>query len=50
MKANYVIKAKDISVIRPLIYTRENMTCLYSKTNKLPIVSDNCPACFEGYN
>eukprot|EP00039_Didymoeca_costata_P005534 m.82303 g.82303 ORF g.82303 m.82303 type:complete len:1086 (+) comp12863_c0_seq3:256-3513(+) len=48
MKANYVIQAEDIRVIRPFVYVREHMTRQFSKTANLPIVDENCPACFEG--
>lgn len=47
MKANYAIKAGDIRVIRPLIYVREKQTCDFSVSSKLPIINENCPACFE---
>ena len=32
---------------RPLIYVREAMTRQFSQSNILPIIEDNCPACFE---
>lgn len=47
MKANYTIDAGDIRVIRPLIYTREKQTKEYSIQAKLPVINENCPACFE---
>jgi len=47
MKANYKIEAGDVRVIRPLIYVREHMTRDFSQTSKLPIINENCPACFE---
>lgn len=47
MKANYKIDAGDISVIRPLIYCRESVTTNFAKSAHLPIVNENCPACFE---
>jgi len=47
MKANYTIEAGDIRVIRPFIYVREGMTRDFSQESKLPIINENCPACFE---
>ena len=47
MKANYVIDAGDIRVIRPLIYVRETQTRDFSNDSKLPVINENCPACFE---
>ena len=46
MKANYFVTEKDLRVIRPLIYVREKMTDEFAKQAKLPIIRDNCPACF----
>jgi tRNA(Ile)-lysidine synthase TilS/MesJ len=47
MKANYTIEAGDIRVIRPFIYVRESMTRDFSQESNLPIINENCPACFE---
>eukprot|EP00934_Nitzschia_sp_Nitz4_P002828 Nitzschia sp. Nitz4//scaffold107_size73032//38978//44923//NITZ4_005762-RA/size73032-processed-gene-0.110-mRNA-1//1//CDS//3329532599//2818//frame0 len=47
MKANYKINAGDISVIRPLAYCREALMADFAKSAKLPIINENCPACFE---
>jgi tRNA(Ile)-lysidine synthase TilS/MesJ len=47
MKANYAIQAGDIRVIRPLVYLRETQTRDFSVSSKLPIINENCPACFE---
>ena len=47
MKANYPIDAGDISVIRPLVYCRESLMTEFAKKNNLPVVNENCPACFE---
>ncbi|WP_050978469.1 ATP-binding protein [Beggiatoa alba] len=46
MKAHYTNDAGDIRVIRPLIYVRERQTADFAKSAKLPIILDNCPACF----
>ena len=49
MKANYPIDNKDdnIRVIRPLVYTREQATRDFSLSQQLPVINENCPACFE---
>jgi selenocysteine lyase/cysteine desulfurase/tRNA(Ile)-lysidine synthase TilS/MesJ len=47
MKANYKINAGDLSVIRPLVYCRESLMTDFAKSAKLPIINENCPACFE---
>ena len=47
MKANYMNKEGDIRIIRPLVYVRETETRKFAEGNKLPIVPENCPACFS---
>lgn len=47
MKANYWVQQEDVRVCRPLLYVRESMTADFAKENKLPVISDNCPACFS---
>jgi hypothetical protein len=47
MKAHYKVDAGDISVIRPFVYVRETATRDFSMQSKLPIINENCPACFE---
>ena len=47
MKANYTIKDGDLRLIRPLIYVREQQTRAYAKAEKLPVIIENCPACFD---
>lgn len=47
MKANYTINAGDLSVIRPLAYCRESMMTEFARSVNLPIINENCPACFE---
>lgn len=47
MKANYKIEAGDVRVIRPLCYARESFTKEFARVNHLPVVNENCPACFE---
>ena len=47
MKANYTIDAGDLRVIRPLVYTRERQTRAFAEDAELPIIPENCPACFD---
>lgn len=47
MKANYEINAGGISVIRPMVYCRESLMTEFAKAAKLPVINENCPACFE---
>jgi len=46
MKANYFVAAKDLRVCRPLVNVREKTLAQFAKENRLPIIADNCPACF----
>ena len=46
MKAHYTIGAGDLRVIRPLAYVREQLTRRYAQLAALPVIADNCPACF----
>lgn len=47
MKANYVIDAGDLRVIRPLVEVRETKTRAFAQAAGLPVIPDNCPACFS---
>ncbi len=47
MKAKYEINAGDLTVIRPMVYCRESLMTEFAKANNLPIINENCPACFE---
>ncbi len=47
MKANYFVKEKDLRVIRPFVYVRERMTAAFAHEAQLPIIRENCPACFS---
>ncbi len=47
MKAHYVIDAGDLRVIRPLVYVRERQTAEFVAKSGLPVIMDNCPACFR---
>lgn len=46
MKPHYLNDAGDIRVIRPLAYVRERQTADFAKRAPLPVIEENCPACF----
>ena len=46
MQAHYTNDAGDIRVIRPLVYARERQTAAFAKSAGLPVIAENCPACF----
>ncbi|OQW94643.1 MAG: tRNA 2-thiocytidine(32) synthetase TtcA [Beggiatoa sp. IS2] len=46
MKAHYTNDTGDVRVIRPLVYARERQTAAFAHAANLPIIPDNCPACF----
>jgi tRNA(Ile)-lysidine synthase TilS/MesJ len=47
MKACYMIDAGDLRVIRPLAYVREKQLADFAARAGLPVIADNCPACFS---
>ncbi|XP_078684958.1 uncharacterized protein LOC144918266 [Branchiostoma floridae x Branchiostoma belcheri] len=47
MKANYTVREEDLRVIRPFVYVREKDLRNFAEQVKLPIIPENCPACFE---
>merc|ERR1712083_580441 len=50
MKSNYSVNQKgdkSLRVIRPLFRVREVDCRTYATLFNLPVVSENCPACFE---
>ncbi|MGH8501694.1 MAG: ATP-binding protein [Gammaproteobacteria bacterium] len=46
MKAHYRVDAGDLRVIRPLVYARERQTAAFAQEWRLPVIPENCPACF----
>lgn len=48
MKVNYPVEHENFSlrVIRPLCYIRETATRNFAVKNNLPVIPENCPACF----
>lgn len=47
MKAHYTINEGDLAVIRPMVYCRESLMADFAKSTGLPVINENCPACFE---
>ena len=47
MKAHYVNDDGDIRIIRPLVYVRERQLADFAESAKLPVIMENCPACFS---
>lgn len=46
MKAHYVNDEGDIRIIRPFVYVREPLLSEFAAHSDLPVIKDNCPACF----
>ena len=36
----------NVRVIRPFVYVRESQTAAFARQAALPVVPENCPACF----
>ncbi len=47
MRAHYLNDAGDVRVIRPFVYARERQTAEFARSAGLPVIADNCPACFR---
>merc|ERR1712025_636740 len=47
MKASYQNVEGDLRIIRPFVYVREKQLRSFAEEKKLPIIAENCPACFE---
>lgn len=47
MKAHYINKEGDLRIIRPLVYAREKELAHFAKEHNLPVIMENCPACFS---
>jgi tRNA 2-thiocytidine biosynthesis protein TtcA len=46
MKAHYVNDDGDLRIIRPYVYVRERQLRDFAQQAELPVIEDNCPACF----
>lgn len=47
MKAAYTNDEGDIRIIRPFVNTRERDIAAFAANKELPIIPENCPACFS---
>lgn len=47
MKAHYLNDSGDVRIIRPLVYARERQTADFAASAALPVIFENCPACFS---
>lgn len=47
MKAHYTNDEGDIRIIRPLVYARERQMAEFAGQANLPVIIENCPACFS---
>lgn len=47
MKAAYVNRQRDLKIIRPFVYVREKELRRFAQDALLPVIPENCPACFE---
>ncbi|KAF8358196.1 hypothetical protein PRIPAC_93191 [Pristionchus pacificus] len=47
MKAQYTTRDTSLRVIRPLVLVREKSLREFASSSKLPVVAENCPACFN---
>lgn len=46
MKAHYLNDEGDLRIIRPLVFARERQLRDFANHSGLPVIEDNCPACF----
>lgn len=46
MQAHYRNDAGDLRIIRPLVYVRERQLAAFAREAQLPVILENCPACF----
>jgi tRNA(Ile)-lysidine synthase TilS/MesJ len=42
-----ISRSGDLRIIRPLVYAREHDLRAFAQGNKLPVITENCPGCFE---
>ena len=47
MKAAYSNRQRDLRIVRPFVYVRERDLRQFAASACLPVVPENCPACFE---
>lgn len=42
-----ICRERDLRVVRPFVYVREKALRQFAESKALPIIPENCPACFE---
>lgn len=47
MKAASVVRNGKVKIVRPFVFVREKDTKHYANLANLPVITENCPACFE---
>lgn len=47
MKASSVVRNGKLKIVRPFVFVREKDTKHYANLTNLPVITENCPACFE---
>lgn len=47
MQAHYVNQDGDLRIVRPFVYVRERQTAAFAQAAALPVIMENCPACFR---
>ena len=47
VETNILYREGDLRIIRPFVYTRERDLAKFAAEKKLPVIPENCPACFE---
>jgi tRNA(Ile)-lysidine synthase TilS/MesJ len=41
------VRGGKLKLVRPFVYVRERETKQYARLHNLPVITENCPACFE---
>jgi tRNA(Ile)-lysidine synthase TilS/MesJ len=47
MKSASVVRDGKLKIVRPFVFVREKDTKHYANLANLPVITENCPACFE---
>ncbi len=47
MKASYTARDYPVRIIRPMVHCRERDIAQFARGARLPIIAENCPACFS---
>lgn len=47
MKASSLVRNGKLKIVRPFVFVREKDNKHYANLSNLPVITENCPACFE---